>query len=99
MDDVVKKGIKRGSWTNFRKEYKDLSSLSRAALSERQKVLDAYRELAKRVRDEAGLQIILTPQIKEQYEAVRKMTRDILRNRYYLEGDWRGEKPLRGGIR
>ncbi len=99
VDGVVKKGIKKGGWTNFRKEYKDLSRLSRAALSDRQKVLDAYREFARRVRDEAGLRIVRTPQVKDECEAVREMTRGILRNRYYLEGGWRGEKPLRGAIR
>ena len=27
-------------------------------------------------------------------DSLLRTTQDILRNRYYLEGDWRGEVPL-----
>ena len=64
------------------------------ALSQRQKVLTEYREFVKNLRDEAALMVTEEPGLRDISERIRRLTQGILRNRYYLEGDWRGEKPL-----
>jgi hypothetical protein len=75
-------------------EYRRFCEASRAALQERQHILATYREFVKRLRDEAGLALLGDPNAREAGEQIRRRAAEVLRNRYYLEGDWRGEKPL-----
>ncbi len=76
--------------------YDALRRLVMAALSERLQVLAAYRELAKSVRDTAGLAVAHLPEARNICEQVRGLSGQVLRKRCYLEGDWRGEQPLGG---
>lgn len=79
------------------KQYKEFSAASRASLAQRLAVIDAARRFAQSVRDDAGLYIVAHPDAPASCEKVRAMARDILRDRYYLERDWRGEVPMTGG--
>jgi len=78
------------------KEFAQFCEVSLAALSERQAVLKEYRQFAKTIRDKSGLAIIEKPETKDAAEQVRELTQKVLRNRYYLEDDWRGEMPWEG---
>jgi hypothetical protein len=67
----------------------DFGEFSRRCLTfvaERQRILSEYRTWAKRTCDSAA-HVILA-----------QKTHAVLRNRYYLEGDWRGETPLPTGV-
>ncbi len=58
--------------------------------------LRAYRALARDVRVAAGQALIegrISPQLCAR---VRSLAWQVLRHRYYLEDDWRGEQPLGG---
>jgi len=77
-----------------RKEYGDFCDLSRAALAGRQSVLTEYRAFARSARDQAGLLAAADPATRDLCEEVRRRAGQVLANRCYLEGDWRGEKPL-----
>ncbi|MFC1713446.1 hypothetical protein ACFL6S_07260 [Candidatus Poribacteria bacterium] len=77
-----------------RNEFSDFWELSEAGLSERQEILTRYRDFVKRVRNHAGMTISKDAGARVVCEDVRELTQNILRNRYYLEGDWRGEEPL-----
>jgi len=70
------------------------SLLVLAALSEHLEVLTAYRDLAKRVRDEAGLTVARSPESRDLCERMRELAGQVLRKRYYLEANWLGEEPL-----
>ena len=82
-----------------KKIFERFCEASISALAERQAVLKEYRELAKRTRDKASLIITEKPETKDIAEQIRRLTQRILRNRYYLEDDWRGEIPQYGGAR
>ena len=66
-------------------------------LAQRQALLARCRASVQRMRDQAGYQIIADPTFKPTGDAIRRRTQAILRNRFYLEGDWRGETPLGNG--
>lgn len=72
----------------------EFQRISGLALLERQTVLSKYRGFAKKLRDTAGVNITKNPETKRKFEKIRGLVQNILRERYYLEGDWRGEKPL-----
>lgn len=78
-------------------EFREFSRRCRAALAERQSILSEYRALVKRVRERAAHVTTANPGFKDTGDQLRALTQRILRNRYYLEGDWRGETPLRDG--
>jgi|GEM_PF-1632049 len=63
-------------------------------LAERQRILSGYRTWVKCTRDRTAQLIITDPEFKTIGDDLRRKTQAILRNRYYLEGDWRGETPL-----
>jgi len=65
--------------------------------AERQRILTGYRTWIKSTRDRAAQLIIAEPEFKAVGEELRRKTRAVLRDRYYLEGDWRGETPLQTG--
>jgi len=76
-------------------EFKAFSQRCREILSERQHIVSEYRAVAKKARDGAGRLVLDNPETKPLADDVRAMTHRILRHRYYLEGDWRGETPWR----
>ena len=69
----------------------------RRFLAERQRILSEYRTWVKNIRDGAAQLTITHPESQATGDELRRMTHAILRNRYYLEGDWRGETPLPTG--
>ncbi|MDH7568254.1 MAG: hypothetical protein QHJ73_01540 [Armatimonadota bacterium] len=66
------------------------------ALTERQTHLAAYRALARGACLDAAFVLARDPSWRARCEAVRERCHRVLRYRYYLEGDWRGEEPLGG---
>ena len=98
LDALVNTAFDGRSHIYGAKQYKEFSALTRAALEERLAVIDAARRFAQRVRDDAGLYIVAHPDAPASCEKVRATARDILRDRYYLERDWRGEVPMTGGV-
>jgi hypothetical protein len=92
IQDIVKlSGTDEWLWDIDEYEFKPISEL---ALQERQAALSKYRNFAKKVRNTAGVNIMKNPETKDTSEKTRKLVQNVLRERYYLEGDWRGEKPL-----
>jgi len=79
----------------YEPEFQTFSRRCRRILSEQQAILTVYRTAAKRIRDRAGEEIVRDAAAWETGEELRARTASVLRNRYYLEGDWRGETPLR----
>jgi len=77
-----------------RGEFYSFREISESSLSERQEILTKYRNFVKEIRNKAGVMITETEESKDIYEEIRRLTQNFLRERYYLEGDWRGEKPL-----
>jgi hypothetical protein len=77
-----------------RSEFYRFWKASGTALSERQEILKRYRDFVKGLRNKAGIAITEEPGTKDTSEEIRGLAQNILRERYYLEGDWRGEKPL-----
>ena len=92
MGAVVEKVevFRSGAKTNF----EAFQTAVVGALSERQAVLAAYRGLARGVRDEAGRAVARSPGARDVCERARGLAGQVLRKRYYLEADWRGEQPL-----
>jgi hypothetical protein len=67
-----------------------------SSLTQRQTQLGAYRRFARSVRNRAGLALARSPESRVVYDQIRELGGQVLRKRYYLEGDWRGEEPLGG---
>ena len=63
-------------------------------LRERQRILSEYRAWVKGTRDQTAELILSDPTFKTVGDELRRKTQAVLRDRYYLEGDWRGETPL-----
>ena len=82
----------------YEDEFKAFSRCCRQVLAERQNVLSEYRTWVKRVRDDAARIIVADGSFKPVGDELRDKTRAILRNRYYLEKDWRGETPVPSGV-
>jgi len=92
----VKALIGSGGDLGEKKEFERFCEASLSALSERQAALQEYRDFARTIRDNAGLAIIERPEAKDAAQQVRELTQKVLRNRCYLEDDWRGEIPRKG---
>ena len=84
-----------GHYVYRMKEYENLSKLARNSQADRLKVIRLYRQFAKTLRSEAGRAVTEDPGLRDVGNALRTMTQQILRSRYYLEDDWSGETPLR----
>ena len=76
-------------------EFYRFRDISESALSERKSILAEYRDFVKKLRNDAGIAITKKPESRDISEELRRLAQNILRNRYYLEGDWRGENPLK----
>jgi hypothetical protein len=92
----IKGLIGSGGWIGQTKEFIEFAEVSLTALSQRQDRLEAYRRCVQRIRTSAGMIITQKPDLKDVAEKIRERTRSVLGNRYYLEGDWRGEKIAKG---
>jgi hypothetical protein len=92
--EAVKRYMGVGEELWDRDEFYRFWEISGVALSERQKILKKYRDFVKKARNSASIIITEEPNTKDMSEEIRRLTQNILRERYYLEGDWRGEKPL-----
>lgn len=79
------------------KEYTQFSRVCRTLQSERLTALAGLRAAAQEIRWLAARAIVADAASKEAGEALRTRTQAALRNRYYLEDDWRGETPLAKG--
>jgi Tol biopolymer transport system component len=78
----------------------DFEAFARRCLrfvAERQRILSKYRTWTKRTCDRTALLILAHPEFKATGDKLRQTSHAVLRNRYYLEGDWRGETPLPTG--
>ena len=92
--DAIKGTLGTEEFLWDRNEFYSFWELSELVLSERQEVLTQYRDFIKGVRNRAGMTVSKDPRARAICEDIRKLAQNILRERYYLEGDWRGEKPL-----
>ena len=73
-----------------------LEEVVNQTLEARLAALRAYRGLAQWVRMAAGRALIEGRISPELAERLRSMAWQVLRLRYYLEDDWRGERPIGG---
>jgi len=87
-------GKGQGNLVCRREEFETFSRKCREVLAERQKVLSTYRTFAQDVRDDLAVAVVKTPGWDERGRCLRDATEALLSNRYYLEGDWRGEDPV-----
>jgi hypothetical protein len=87
----VKALVGTGGWLGQTTEFERFAETCLTALSQRQDLLDEYREFVKAARDQAAAEIPLMPSGQDKAEQIRALTQEVLRNRHYLEGDWRGE--------
>ncbi len=71
-----------------RKEFEDCCKEILAAVGPREEMLKSCRKLTIELRDAAGNAPLTQPEVAEK---VRGLCQTVLRNRYYVEGDWRGE--------
>ncbi|HUW62522.1 MAG TPA: hypothetical protein VMZ06_16065 [Candidatus Bathyarchaeia archaeon] len=82
----------------YEDDFKEFAQRCLKILAERQDVLTQYRTWAKQVRDGAARVVIAEGAFKPVGDELRDKTWTILRNRYYLERDWRGETPAPSGV-
>ena len=75
-------------------ELKAFSLLCRRILAERQELLSCYRLGLTRTREALGWHILGDALFRKAGDRLRQDIQKILRDRFYLEGDWRGEEPL-----
>ena len=88
---------RKGDFICATSEFGTFSGRCRALLAERKNILLALRDSVEGIRDAAGQAIVAGTGSPAYFEELRKRTRGVLRNRHYLEGDWRGERPLSMG--
>lgn len=93
--EAVTGALGPGNYLHGTKEYGRLSKVVRVSQEERLEVTGVAREFVKNLRVRAGRAVVCNSELKVVADEVRSMTQQILRNRYYLEGDWGGETPLR----
>ncbi|MBN2312248.1 MAG: PD40 domain-containing protein [Candidatus Hydrogenedentes bacterium] len=81
----------------YTEEFTHFANQCRSILAERQAIVQACRDWAKRTCDGAGRIAVAQPDRKPAADEIRARMHTLLRNRLYLEDDWRGEEPLPGG--
>ena len=94
LDEIVT-ALGPGSYLHSTEEYGKLSKAVRACQTDRLAIIRLYREFAKALRNRAGKAVIRNSELQNVGNELRAMTQEILRQRYYLEGDWGGETPLK----
>jgi|GEM_PF-2857059 len=102
LDEVADKNIEAGFSSSSQEDDEgkgmgDFKEMARKILIQRQKVLGIFRETIKRIRDQAGLAMTRQSRLEGLAEEIRTKTQQVLRKRYYLEEDWRGEEPMGDG--
>jgi hypothetical protein len=74
-----------------KKRFSELwQGLSRAA-RERADLIRAFRGAARELRDAAAISCAERPELRLVAGRLRQLAQEVLRNRYYFEGEWRGE--------
>jgi hypothetical protein len=74
-----------------RKQSEECAKAILAAGRPREEMLRSYRKLTVSLRDAAGCAALTRPELIGLAEKVRALCQNVLRNRFYVEGDWRGE--------
>jgi hypothetical protein len=74
-----------------RKQFEECCKAILAAVGPREEMLRSYRKLAVDMRDAAGSAPLTQPELIAAAEKVRTLCQGVLRNRFYVEADWRGE--------
>ena len=62
-----------------------------AVVGPREEMLRGYRKLAIELRDASGNALLADPELAGLTDKIRALCQGVLRNRFYSEGDWRGE--------
>ncbi|MBM4040231.1 MAG: hypothetical protein FJ290_17130 [Planctomycetes bacterium] len=83
----IKQLAAKESSTN-RKEFEDCCKEIIAVVGPREEMLRSCRKLAIELRDAAGNAPLAQPELAEK---IRGLCQTVLRNRLYVEADWRGE--------
>ena len=71
----------------FERIRRDLTEI----VSPREDLLRAYRRVAKDLRDDAARSCLTQAAMVAHADRMRALCQGVLRNRHYVEGDWRGE--------
>ncbi|HUT35326.1 MAG TPA: hypothetical protein VNE39_17700 [Planctomycetota bacterium] len=74
-----------------RKRFEECCKELLAAVGPREEMLKAYRKLAVELRDAAGSAPLTRPDLIDAAEKIMTSCQSVLRNRFYIEGGWRGE--------
>jgi hypothetical protein len=74
-----------------RKQFEECCKAIVATVGPREEMLRSYRKLAVDLRDADGSAPLTQPELVAAAEKVRALCQGVLRNRYYVEADWRGE--------
>ena len=93
--DKILDSLGTGTYLHSTREYSELSKMVRQFQDERLLVIRTYRTFVQTIRIGTTKTVTLHPSFRQLGDELRRMTQEILRNRYYLEGDWRGEMPMR----
>ena len=86
------KQLVRGESAQDRQEFERLRGEILSIVGPREETLRTCRSLVKALRDSAGAGCLGEPESLELAESIRQLARQVLRNRYYVEDDWRGER-------
>jgi hypothetical protein len=73
------------------REFSELCSKVHQAAQARADLIRALRSAAKQLRDRAGIACAEHVELRGPAAELRQLAQGVLRNRYYFEGDWRGE--------
>jgi Tol biopolymer transport system component len=90
-----KQQIRMELW--YEEVFKDFARHSLRIVRERQAQLAACRQWAQAGCMDAARLLADDPAVAEACNDARSQLHGVLRNRQYLEGDWRGERPLAQG--
>jgi len=82
----------------YEDDFQSFAKHCRRILRERQDILEQYRQWTQTMCGRAARVAVTQPQFKEVAGELERRAHAVLRNRYYLEGDWRGETPLPTGV-
>jgi hypothetical protein len=74
-----------------RKQFEECCKQLFTAVGPREEMLKAYRKLAIELADAAGSAPLTQPELLDGAEQIRALCQSVLRNRLYVEADWRGE--------
>lgn len=90
----LEKAARTANYLATLKEYKEFKEYCAVAFGRRVENLKAYRRFAAGLRRVAGLELVKNPDLRDVCEEIRKTAGEVLRLRYWMEGEWHGERPL-----